>query len=247
MKQALYIGVLLGTVMLAGCSAKEETNAQTKSDEAAKVLANEQTNEHRPVPTNAVVETKSPLPLTQEQKEAYHKQYEEMVNQANETKIGINLGVPSIEEFEPEDWAEPEEYEQRIQEHIDSFLASEREALGNLSSSKSEVVRGSNGEMKKTAYLYVSDKVFSVEVSGEFDTQFSGYRKGQVFSKVDQITSHIASSSSGEWKQTFSEAKLIDNGRTYSLLIEGVYTLNRIATKKAFTVEFSCDEFGMIH
>ncbi|MFJ7744745.1 hypothetical protein [Peribacillus sp. NPDC097295] len=246
MKQALYIGVLLGTVVLAGCSANEETRAQTKSDEVSKVLANEQTKESVPVPTNAVVETKSPLQLTQEQKKEYHKQYEEIVNQANDTKIGINLGVPSIEEFEPEDWAEPEEYEQRIQEHIDSFLASEREALSNLSSPMSEVVIGSNGEKKKTAYLYVSDKIFSVEVSGEFDTQFSEYRKGQVFSKVDQITSHIASSSNGVWKQTFSEAKLMDNGRTYSLLIEGVYTLNRIATKKAFTVEFSCDEYGNI-
>ncbi|MGE7661356.1 hypothetical protein ACQKL6_06495 [Peribacillus sp. NPDC097197] len=79
-----------------------------------------------------------------------------------------------------------------------------------------------------------------------FETQYNENREGQMFSKVNQITSHIASSSNGEWKQTFSEAKLVDNGRTYSLLIEGVYTLHRITTKKAFTIEFSCNEFGAI-
>ncbi len=247
MKQVLYIGVILGTVLLTGCSTNQEVN-QTKSEESSKVLGGEQTIKGAPLsnPPIDVVETKSPLQLTQEQKEAYHKQYQEIVHQANETKIGINLGVPSIEEFEPQDWAEPEDYEQRVQEHIDSFLASEREALSNLPSQTSEVVMGSNGERKKTAHLYVSGKIFSVEVSGMFETQYNENREGQMFSKVDQITSHIASSSNGEWKQTFSEAKLVDNGRTYSLFIEGVYTLNRIATKKAFTIEFSCDEFGAI-
>lgn len=229
--------------MLAGCSANEETGTQTKSDE---VLANEQTKESVPRPINDVVETKSPLQLTKEQKEEYHKQYKEIVNRANETKIGIGLGVPSISEFKPEDWVEPKDYEQRIQEIIDSFLANEREALRSLSSPTTEAVMGSNGEIKKTAHLYIENKIFSVEVSGEFETQLKKSRKGQVFSKVNQITSHIASSSNGEWKQTFSEASLIDNGRTYSLLIEGVYTFNRIATEKAFTIEFSCDEFGNI-
>lgn len=246
MKQALYIGVVLCAVLLAGCSANEETRAQTKSNEASKVLANEQTKESVPVPTNAVVETKRPLPLTQEQKKEYHKQYEEIVNQANETKIGNNLGVPSIAEFEPEDWADPQEYEQRIQEHIDSFLASEQKALSNLSSPTTEAVKGSAGEMKKTTHLYIEDKIFSVEVSGEFETQLKKSRNGQVFSNVNQITSQIASSSNGEWKQTFSDASLIDHGRTYSLLIEGVYTFLGIATEKAFTIEFSCDEYGNI-
>ena len=246
MKQVLYIGVLLGTVLLAGCSANEETRVQTKSDEVSKVLANEQTKVHMPVPSNAVVETKSPLPLTQEQKKEYHKQYKEIIDRANGLKIGIGLGVPSISEFEPEDWVEPKDYEQRIQDIIDSFLVNEREALSSLSSPTTEAVRGSYGEMKKTTHLYIEDKFFSVEVSGEFETQLKESRNGQVFSNANRITSHIASSSNGEWKQTFSEASLIDHGRTYSLLIEGVYTFLGIATEKAFTIEFSCDEFGNI-
>ena len=247
MKQVLYIGAILGTVLLIGCSANEEIN-RAKGEEASKELAGEQTKEGTPITdsTIKVVETTGPLQLTQEQKEDYHKQYKKIVNRANETKIGIGLGVPPIEEFKPEDWVEPKDYEQRVQEHIDSFLASEREALSNLSSPTTEVVMGSNGERKKTAHLYMDDKIFSIEVSGVFETQYKKSRKGQVFSNVDQITSHIARSSNGKWKQTFSEASLLDNGRTYSLLIEGVYTFNRIATKKAFTIEFSCDEFGTI-
>ena len=248
MKQVLYIGAILGTVLLIGCSANEEIN-RAKGEEASKELAGEQTKEGTPITdsTIEVVETTGPLQLTQEQKEEYHKQYKKIINQANETKIGIGLGVPPIEEFEPDDWVEPKHYEQRIYEHIDSFLVSEREAIGNLPSSTTEVVMGSNGERKKTAHLYMDDKIFSVEVSGEFETQYRKSRKGQVFSGVKQITSHIARSSSGKWKQTFSEASLLDNGRTYSLLIEGIYTSNRIAIEKSFTIEFSCDEFGMIH
>lgn len=246
MKRALYIGFVLGTCLLTGCSAHEKT--QTNIKEESKVLADEQTKEDAPIADKKLDEgqTRVLLQLTQEQKEDYHKQYEAIVNRANETKIGIKLGVPSIAEFESEDWAEPNDYEQRIQEHIDSFLASERETLSKLSSTTTEVVTGSNGEMKKTAYLYVDDLIFSVEVSAEFDTQYQEHRKGQVFSKVDHITSQLASTSSGEWKQTFSEAKLVDNGRTYSLLIEGVYTLNHIATQKAFTIEFSSDSLGNI-
>lgn len=246
MKRALYIGFVLGTCLLTGCSINEET--QTKSKEESKVLADEQTKEDAPLADTKLDDGQAsvPLQLTQKQKENYHKQYEEIVNRANETKIGIKLGVPSIAEFEREDWAEPHDYEQRVQEHIDSFLASEREALSKLTSTTTEAIIGSNGEMQKTAYLYVSDKIFSVEISAEFDTQYQAYRNGQVFSKVDQITSQLASTSSGEWKQTFSEAKLVDNGRTYSLLIEGVYTLNHIATQKAFTIEFSSDPLGNI-
>lgn len=247
MKRALYIGFVLGTCLLTGCSAHEKT--QTNIKEESKVLADEQTKEDAPLADTKLDDDRAsvPLQLTQEQKEDYHKQYEEIVKRANETKIGIKLGVASIAEFENGDWVEPHDYEQRIQEHIDSFLASEREALSKLSSTTTEAIIGSNGEMKKTAHLYVSDKIFLVEVSVEFDTQYQAYRKGQVFSKVDHITSQIGSTtSSGEWKQTFSEAKLVDNGRTYSLLIEGVYTLNNIATQKAFTIEFSSDSLGNI-
>ena len=110
--------------MLTGCSATEETGTPTKSKEASKVLAHEQTKESMLEPTNDMIETTSPVLKTEEQKEEYHKQYKKIINRANETKIGIGLGVPPIEEFEPDDWVEPKHYEQRGQEHIDSFLVS---------------------------------------------------------------------------------------------------------------------------
>ena len=67
LKQVLYIGVLFGTVMLAGCSATEETGTPTKSNEASKVLTHEQTKESMLEPTNDMIETTSPVLVTKEQ------------------------------------------------------------------------------------------------------------------------------------------------------------------------------------
>ncbi|WP_050616041.1 hypothetical protein [Bacillus testis] len=152
-----------------------------------------------------------------------------------------------IADFKPEDWVEPKEYKRKIQEHIDSFLKSEHETLNALPSTTTKANMGINGEMKKTAHLYVSDTLFSVEVMGKFETQYNDSRKGQVFLKADNITSRIASSSHGEWEQTSNDASLIDNGRKYRIQIEGIYHLNGLSIEKAFTIEFSCDPFGGIH
>lgn len=229
-KKISYVAILLVTIILTGCSASEETEVKHLSDT-----------------DKDVVKKSIPLQLTQEQKEEYYKQYKEIVAEANGRKIGIGLEVTPIEGFKPEDWVEPKEYKQKVQAHIDSFLESERKALNALPSTTTKAVMESNGETKKTVHLYVSDIIFSVEVSGKFERRYNEPRKGQVFAKVDNITSHIASSSrSEEWVQTSYDASLIDNGRTYRIQIEGIHKLSGISIEKAFSIEFSCEKTGQI-
>lgn len=246
LKKTLYIGALLATIVLAGCNANEETETQPTD---SKVLTDEQTNEimHLSHTDQVAVEKSMPLQLTLEQKEEYYQQYKETVEEANNTKIGIGLGVPPMADFKPEDWVEPKEYEKKIQEHIDSFLKEERETLSSLPSTTTKAVADSNGRMIKKITLYISDILFSVEVTGDFETQYNESLKGQVFAEVNNISSHIASSSHGKWEQTYSDASLIDNGRTYSIRMEGIYHLNGLSTEKAFTIEFDCDSFGNIY
>ncbi|MFS0782652.1 hypothetical protein [Bacillus sp. 1P06AnD] len=246
MKKYVHASILLGTMVLGGCSENGEMDTKQKVKDESKVLA-EKLDKHVSNMDKEAVKKTIPLLLTQEQKEVYYKQYKEIVEEANNTKIGIGLDVPPISDFKPEDWVEPKEYKNRVQKHIDSFLANERKALNALPSTTTEAVMGMNGETKKTAHLYVSDIIFSVEVTGRFETQYNEAQKGQVFSNVDRITSHIASSSHGDWVQTSYDVSRIDNGRTYNIRIEGIYKNAGIATQKAFSIGFNCGTVGDIH
>lgn len=54
----------------------------------------------------------TPLELTQEQKEDYHKQYVEIVEEINAEEGTNYMEVDPIDEFKPEDWVEPEKFRQ---------------------------------------------------------------------------------------------------------------------------------------
>ncbi|QTD42083.1 hypothetical protein [Sporosarcina sp. Te-1] len=84
-------------------------------------------------------------------------------------------------------------------------------------------------------------------VSGTFKAEYDDDAARQVVSKVDNITSKIAGSSSGEWEQIFYDASVIDRGQKVRIQIEGIFSLNNISTEKAFIIEFSCDERGKIN
>ncbi|MED0706828.1 hypothetical protein [Aneurinibacillus aneurinilyticus] len=183
--------------------------------------------------------------LTQQEKEQYYKQYMKIVEEVMQKKIGIHIEVPPMEQFQPEDWIEPKAYETRVQNIVDDYLTAERETLNALSSTTNKVVTNLNGETTKTAYIYIPDIIGEIEVTGKFETQYNAYHDRQVFRKLENISTQAVSSGS-TWEQTSYEASLIDGGRTYSIRIEGIYSLNGLSNEKAFTIEFHCDEFGRI-
>lgn len=94
----LYVGILLTMFVLTGCNEKVETEEQVKKEET-KISPVNQATEDKTVSDMNEERPKTPLKLTQEQKEEYHKQYVKIVEKVNRQKLGMQLGVPSIEEF----------------------------------------------------------------------------------------------------------------------------------------------------
>ncbi|ALC85262.1 hypothetical protein AM499_05100 [Bacillus sp. FJAT-22090] len=119
MKKYLYAGILLGTIILAGCNENEETEKQGEIEK--EVLAVEVYNSGKNIVYAAVPK------LTQEQKEENYKRKVQIVKEVNQTKLGIGLGVPPIEQFQLDNLKEQKAYEKMIQTEVESFLATERE------------------------------------------------------------------------------------------------------------------------
>lgn len=113
LKKYIFMGILLGTIVLAGCSANEETEEQAKKEKMEDVT-NGQVVEVETLPDTDKEEVVSvtPLDLTQEQKEDYHRQYVEIVKEINANEDTNHLEVSPIDEFKSEDWVEPEKFRQ---------------------------------------------------------------------------------------------------------------------------------------
>ena len=109
LKKYMYVGVLFGAIVLAGCNVNEESEEQVTED-----ITNGQAVEVETLPDADKEEVVSvaPLELTQEQKEDYHKQYVEIVEEINAVEGTNYLEVEPIDEFKPEDWVEPEKFRQ---------------------------------------------------------------------------------------------------------------------------------------
>ncbi|MCP1356226.1 hypothetical protein [Aneurinibacillus migulanus] len=246
LRKYLYVGILLGTIVLAGGSVNEETEGLVK-EEMKGGLTDGQAIEVDSLSDTDKGEGGSvaSLELTQKEKEDYYKQYIEIVEQVMQKKIGINIKVPPMEQFQSKDWIEPKAYETMVQNMVDRYLTVERETLNAVSPTTNKVVTNLNGETTTTAYIYIPDITCEIEVTGKFETQYNAYHDRQLF-KLENISTQAASSV-GTWEQTSYEASLIDGGLTYSIRIEGIYSLNGLSLEKAFTIEFHCNEFGKIY
>ncbi|WP_052129897.1 hypothetical protein [Ureibacillus sinduriensis] len=185
------------------------------------------------------------ISLTERQKQQYYKEYVRIVDKAMEQKVGIGLSVPPIEEFKESDWIPPEAYEKMIQEHVDEFLATERKKIAAMSSDLKPAVTTMEGQTKKAVYLYFPDILKRVEVTANFDTQYSKKLDRQLFVAADNVSSKLVSSP-GTWEQTSYEVFLGNDGQQYTIRIEGIFTLNNLSFDKAFTIQYICDEFGNI-
>ncbi|MBS4203440.1 hypothetical protein [Lederbergia citrea] len=109
MKKYICVGILIGAIALVGCSVNRESEKKVTEDitngQAVEVGAVSDTHKEKVVLV-------TPLELTQEQKEEYHKQYVEIVEKINAEEGTIQLEVVPIDEFKTEDWVEPEKFRQ---------------------------------------------------------------------------------------------------------------------------------------
>ena len=113
LKKYMYVGVLLGAIVLAGCSINEESEEQVQVKEGImEDITNGQAVEVETLPDTEKEEVVSvtPLELTQEQKVDYHKQYTEILEQVNAEYPIRQLELVPLNEFEEEGWVEPEEF-----------------------------------------------------------------------------------------------------------------------------------------
>ncbi|QSB11431.1 hypothetical protein JTI58_07285 [Lysinibacillus fusiformis] len=186
-------------------------------------------------------------PLTEEMKKQYYKQYVKIIEEAMELKSGLNIAVGPIEEFEDEYWISPEEFEKNIQSWVKQHLATERERINNYLITPEPVITNEDGSTTKKTYMYFPDILRTVEVTGDFETQYNASRKRQMFSSVENVSTKLIKTQSGTWKQTSYKTALIDDGRTFSIQIEGIFELNNAQFEKRFTIEFYCDENGKIY
>ncbi|MED4402051.1 hypothetical protein [Metabacillus fastidiosus] len=110
MKKYLYAGILVGTIVLAGCNVNEATQKQEK-EELTKGSTGSQTVGDKSL-SIAPKEEKlvNHLELTQEQKEDYYKQYQQIVNEINSREPKSTLELVPFEGFKSEDFIEPAEF-----------------------------------------------------------------------------------------------------------------------------------------
>ncbi|MCP8968447.1 hypothetical protein [Ectobacillus ponti] len=190
------------------------------------------------------VSTSAAAELTTQQKQGYYEQYQKSVAGVMEQKLGLHLEVPPMDQFQPEEWVEPQVYDKRIGDIVQQYRSDEQKALRTLSAAP-PTVTDANGQTKKIVQVYVGDALHPIEVIGHFQTQLDERSGRQMFAAADNIMMKAADS--GIWNQTAYKATLIDGGRTYSVTIEGVYTLAGVSFPKACTVEFQCGEVGQIY
>ena len=231
---ALFVGTCLFAITYIG---DEKSNTST-TNTVTPPIKEDKVNE---IDTNKI-----PTPLTEEQKQQYYEQYEEIMEKVTEKKLGLGLEVAPIEYFKESDWVEPAEYEKMVNGIVEDFLATEREKKAALSRYLEETVTNTNGETTKPIYMSFSDMMRKIKVTGKFETQYNAEHDRQLFVAVNNISTQL-DSKKGTWEQTSAQASLLDGGKTYSIRIEGIYKYNGITTEKAFTIEFSCDKFGNIN
>ncbi|PLR95784.1 hypothetical protein [Bacillus sp. T33-2] len=112
MKKYLYSGILLGIIVLAGCSANEQTEEQVNVKEVkTEDATNIQEGKVQPLADSGKEMVSKPvLKLTQEQKEDYYKQYAKIIEQVNLEYSDTQLELVPLNEFKEEEWVEPDEF-----------------------------------------------------------------------------------------------------------------------------------------
>lgn len=177
--------------------------------------------------------------LTQEQKEEYHKQYIDIVEEVMETHPGTILEVVPLNEFAEEDWVEPKEFRKLAIKRANMVFTESKKSSPELST---EITTMSTTQATKSKSFKASGTTASISITGSFTTIYNDIIDRQVFGSVNSITSR--STSIGTWTQTGYTPQRLDTSRTYGITVGGKYKLNGITTSHNVYVEFYCSSTG---
>lgn len=170
--------------------------------------------------------------LSQDQKDAYYKQYVEIVKEVVSEHPGVSLEVAPAEEFQPEDWVDPAIFKKIAEERASAkFVVTDNKGFSVMSTASAS----------KTATLNSNGASVTLTINGSFETSLAGGR--QVFSGINSITS---STNKGSWTQTGYEYDLYDASRTYGITVGGKVTLNGLTSSHNVFVEFYCGATGVV-
>jgi cell division protein FtsB len=176
--------------------------------------------------------------LTQKQKEAYHKQYVEIVKEVNAKYPNANLEVVPLNKFSEEDWVEPEAFRKLAIARANATVTITESAPAEGPSLGAQAV-----SKTKSATIDANGTSVAIYITGSFETEYDPSADRQLFAGINSITSK---SSKGTWTQTGYDPSLIDGGRTYEITVGGKLTLNGITSYHNVTVEFYCSATGGI-
>ena len=177
--------------------------------------------------------------LSQQEKEALHQQYVEILNEVKSTvQWGdslVNIEVAPISEFKEEDWVSLELFKQRASDAIQANAVKielPSEGITPFSTtSATHILSISHGSTN-----------VNVTVSATFTTQL--YNGRQVF--TSNYSNLRTSSSKGTFTRTGVDARLIDGGRTYSFTIGGKLTYVGLTSSHVLTTDFLCNSNGTV-
>ncbi len=175
--------------------------------------------------------------LTQEQKEAYYKQYVKIIEEVVADHEGVSMEVVPFDKYAEEDWVEPGEFRKRAIERANLTFVDSQE------SSQSSPITLAGISKTKSKNFDADGHTVTLNITGDFETAYNFSLQRQVFMGINSLTSRATD---GSWTQTGYTPDRIDGGRTYAITVSGRYVLNSIKTNHHVYIEFYCDEKGRV-
>ncbi|MGE7920771.1 hypothetical protein ACQKM9_17810 [Viridibacillus sp. NPDC093762] len=173
--------------------------------------------------------------LTQGQKEALHEQYVEILNEVKSTVVWgnslVGIEVAPISEFKEDEWVSPETFKQRA---VDATQA-------NAVDINSGITPYSSSSASHNKNINHGSSSVSMTIQATFTTQLSSGR--QVFTNYSGLS---VTASSGTWKTTGVDARIIDGGRTYTFTIGGQLTYVGLVSSHTINTDFLCSSSGVV-
>ncbi|WP_454192934.1 hypothetical protein [Paenibacillus sp. Marseille-Q7038] len=164
--------------------------------------------------------------LTQMQKEEYYKQYAEIIDVVTNGSI-YGLEIAPIEEFMPEDWVDPNEFEKIAIERANTRVIFNNQKSISGPDSTVRTIKSANMNYNGTTITFTA----SIDSNAQIIT--NDQRK--------LLSSAQIYSSSGSWSQTGNDISLMDGGCTPKITIGGKFTFNGIVSHHNFPMSVSAE------
>ncbi|MCM3006881.1 hypothetical protein [Priestia koreensis] len=175
--------------------------------------------------------------VTQKQKEAYYKEYGEIIKKVNEANPGKELTLVPFKEFKEEDWVTPEQFEKIAVKRVKMEFSLSK---GN----DNEIYSISTVTKTKSTTISSYGVSRSINVIGDFTTSYDQDRRRSFFVMCNSITTKLEGT--GSWSVSKIKKELTDNERTCAVTIIGEYGLNGISSSHRISQEFYCNADGSV-